>query len=478
MAEEPEEAAEAEEPEPDGDASRTRPRSRRPGAEEQTSRSAYAPTHCVRRYLLDPPRALRRPRRRCVVARALPRADARPRPPGRPRGRAPGAGAERAGGDGRGPRPLGRDHPRPRRQARRLRARDPQAGRRTRSSSSSPASTTRPRAAEIVGKTAQLEFYDLEADLVPLVERRERQPGASPTLLPLLTAGGRAEGGDDRREWYLFGQGRAPSPGRRRRRQELLAAARGRQGARRASKFYAVPRRPDRPHVRPANADGLPAASRRRRAAQTYYYLFKYQPNERRAPDPGDDGRGPQARRHARRTSTADRPADRRSSSSRTRAATSSTTSRGARAARASPAQTQFAGSQGRPGRASSTSRSCSTARSARSRSIDFNDPNPDGIAGGSAQITRPRLDPGGEGSRARPPDRRPARRVRPGRAHGHLRDARRGLAPPGAHRRHRRPPRRRALPAPLLPLPRPRRDHRARRSTASSSTAPSSSST
>ena len=68
-------------------------------------------------------RAARHPR---VAARAAP--DPRARPPGRPRGDAAGRPAARPQADEGGPRPVGLDHALPGRQARRRRARDPDAG--------------------------------------------------------------------------------------------------------------------------------------------------------------------------------------------------------------------------------------------------------------------------------------------------------------------------------------------------------------
>ena len=61
-------------------------------------------------------------RRRGRRARALPLADARPRPPGRARGHPPGEGAAGQGDHAGGSRPLDRDHAPAHRQARRLRA--------------------------------------------------------------------------------------------------------------------------------------------------------------------------------------------------------------------------------------------------------------------------------------------------------------------------------------------------------------------
>ena len=89
-------------------------------------------------------------------------ADARPRPAGRPRGRAQGAAAAGPQADAGRPRPLGHDHAR---------------SASTSSASPSPRSASRAptrssielagvhdpeKAAAIIGKTAQLELYDLE----------------------------------------------------------------------------------------------------------------------------------------------------------------------------------------------------------------------------------------------------------------------------------------------------------------------------
>ena len=75
----------------------------------------------------------------------------------------------------------------------------------------------------------------------------------------------------------------------------------------------------------------------------------------------------------------------------------------------------------------------------------------------------RDRRDRRGQGSRARAPERRAARHVHDARADGDLGHAREGLARRGEARRDRRPARRRALPADLLPRPRRRRGDRAR---------------
>ena len=75
----------------------------------------------------------------------------------------------------------------------------------------------------------------------------------------------------------------------------------------------------------------------------------------------------------------------------------------------------------------------------------------------------RHRLHRGGEGPRARAPDRRPPVQLPSAREDRDLGDARQGLTPAGEEGRDRRPHRRRALPADLLSLPRPRRGDRPR---------------
>ena len=76
----------------------------------------------------------------------------------------------------------------------------------------------------------------------------------------------------------------------------------------------------------------------------------------------------------------------------------------------------------------------------------------------------RHRLDRRGEGPRDRAPERCPAGHLPDARDDRHLGHARRGLAPRGLAGADRRPARRRHLPARLLPLPRPRRRGRPRR--------------
>ena len=158
-------------------------------------------------------------------------------------------------------------------------------------------------------------------------------------------------------------------------------------------------------------------------------------------PDPGDDRRGSRASRHARGLRR--RPASRSCAcSSPTRAATSSTTITRELALRG---QTQDRRSSAS---AEPILQHFAIVLDGEIRSfptIDF-DQYPDGISGNSgARSPASARSERGEGPRARAPDRRAAAQVRAGRPDGRLGDARRGLAPPGRDRRHRRPRRRRA---------------------------------
>ena len=95
---------------------------------------------------------------------------------------------------------------------------------------------------------------------------------------------------------------------------------------------------------------------------------------------------------------------------------------------------------------------------------IDFEE-YPGGITGLERRADLgPAEHQGGEGPCARAADRRAARRVPHTRPDRDLGDARQGLAARGEARGRRRPPRGRALPPDLLPLPRPRRRPRPRR--------------
>ena len=195
----------------------------------------------------------------------------------------------------------------------------------------------------------------------------------------------------------------------------------------------------------------------------TYYYLFKHGvfPGDSVEPLPADDGQGPRPLGHAGRHRPDDRPADRDDAVHRQgqRALPRDHARRGRSAASSSATTTpELRDRPRRPDLLVPDDRLHEVRRRDRPdrhRRRDHRSPVPER----------------GEQPRARAPDRRAAGQVRHRRAHRRLRDARQGLAAPGARRGDRRPDRRRDLPAPPLPLPRPRRGDRPRRSTPPSCT-------
>ena len=198
---------------------------------------------------------------------------------------------------GRRPRPLGRDHAQPHRQARRLRARDPQAGRRP---DRDPAAR-RPRP----GARRRDHRQDRAARALrprgrPHRRRRatsQGDPGREPTLYNLLArASSRRRGGTSRRSTTSSTHKKklVAGPARRHARRSLDdAARRGAAGRRRscprAGKLLGVPEGHDRHHLRhrralcPGVQDDPPT--------RTYFYLFKYEPNDAENPVPEMTGK-------------------------------------------------------------------------------------------------------------------------------------------------------------------------------------------
>ena len=126
---------------------------------------------------------------------APPEADARARSPGRPRGHAAGRAPEGTEADEGGSRPFGLDHAQPRRP---LGVSEPEI--RTQGSDQItiqlPGVKDPEAAAKIIGKTAQLELFDLEADLVPPSIDINTQPDREDLGLrpPRRPAGARCKG--------------------------------------------------------------------------------------------------------------------------------------------------------------------------------------------------------------------------------------------------------------------------------------------
>jgi SecD/SecF fusion protein len=142
------------------------------------------------------------------------------------------------------------------------------------------------RAAEIVGKTARLEFYDLTGDLTGPSITAEGFPVASPRLLPLLSSQ-RAHGAEvGFREWYLYDAKKTRLGGPAETQEELLADL-GLDEAPEGATFYGVP--VDRKLITcslPTDLCPDVGGAFTPAEGQTFFYLFKYQPNDAERPIP------------------------------------------------------------------------------------------------------------------------------------------------------------------------------------------------
>jgi SecD/SecF fusion protein len=178
------------------------------------------------------------------------------------------------------------------------------------------------RAAQIIGQTAQLQFFDLQGDALPPTLGANGQINASTTLLSILSGQQAAAKTGTPTQWYLYSKDKKRLAGPAETKEEILKQLGGQQPE--GSTFYAVPQGKivltctDNATLCPGVGVPAPGA--------TYYYLFKYQPNDPTKPIPeltGNDLKGDQVRRtSARATSRSSFWALRRA------ARTSSTTSR------------------------------------------------------------------------------------------------------------------------------------------------------
>jgi SecD/SecF fusion protein len=155
------------------------------------------------------------------------------------------------------------------------------------------------RAAEVIGQTAQLEFYDLQADVEPVSAGPDGNPIPSPALLPLLTPADDLPEGTTAREWYLYGEEKERLAGPAATRAELLQQVEGGE-APEGAEFYVVPSNQTvltcgsnaDPNDEAAAATPCPGGVS---AAQQWYYLYKYQPENEEDPIPrltGEDING------------------------------------------------------------------------------------------------------------------------------------------------------------------------------------------
>ncbi|MBD0290271.1 MAG: protein translocase subunit SecD [Thermoleophilia bacterium] len=139
------------------------------------------------------------------------------------------------------------------------------------------------RAAEIVGTTAQLEFYDLEGDVVgPSKGGPENPVIPSDTLPSLLTPAGKLKPGESADAWYLFSKDKkkllaGPADTRADVLDELASAPP--KGAR----FFVVPE--GRTILTCGRSQRLcPGVGTQ--PMRTYYYLFEYRPTASKDPVP------------------------------------------------------------------------------------------------------------------------------------------------------------------------------------------------
>jgi SecD/SecF fusion protein len=150
------------------------------------------------------------------------------------------------------------------------------------------------RAAEVIGQTALLEFYDLQADVEPVSADANGNPVPSETLLPLLTAEDDLPEGTTAREWYLYGDEQQRLAGPAGTKEELLQQVEGGE-APEGAEFYVVPsNQAVLTCGSNAGADDAAAAAKPCpggvSGARPWYYLYKYQPNDAENPIPALTG--------------------------------------------------------------------------------------------------------------------------------------------------------------------------------------------
>ena len=142
------------------------------------------------------------------------------------------------------------------------------------------------RAAELIGQTAQLAFYDLQADVANQSKTTEGGIRPGETLRPLLTREDRLDEGAQPREWYLYARGGERLAGPASTKQELLDDLPDGE-APEGSRFYVVPE--DR-IVLTCGVNAVACPPNIQDPQRTYYYLFQYRPNAEEEPIPALTG--------------------------------------------------------------------------------------------------------------------------------------------------------------------------------------------
>ena len=145
------------------------------------------------------------------------------------------------------------------------------------------------RAAEIVGQTAQLEFYDLEGNVVGPTKGGSSNPvvpTAAEELISLLAPENKVKSGEAPTAWYLFAKDKKKLlAGPADTKEQLLTQLDGEPPA--GALYYVVP---EGQIILSCGKDeeSCPGVGV---ATLTYYYLFRYQPDDEEEPVPELTGR-------------------------------------------------------------------------------------------------------------------------------------------------------------------------------------------
>ncbi|MEO8290559.1 MAG: protein translocase subunit SecD [Gaiellaceae bacterium] len=136
------------------------------------------------------------------------------------------------------------------------------------------------RAAQIIGQTAQLQFFDLQGDALPPTAGANGQVTGSPKLLPLLSSQQTLAEKGTPTQWYLYSAKKERLAGPTDTKEQILLQFGGEQPE--GSTFYAVPQGriilTCGTSATVCPGVGVPT--------RTYYYLFKYQPTNKTNPIP------------------------------------------------------------------------------------------------------------------------------------------------------------------------------------------------
>ncbi len=149
------------------------------------------------------------------------------------------------------------------------------------------------RAVQIIGKTAQLELYKLEDNLVrPSINPLSDEPIPNRSLHALLAPVSKAATDSGKASaWYLFDEDKELVAGPLPTREALVATKaaeklKGEKGFPKGSRIFAQPENTRVITCNVRGSDVCPGLQSLPTPGQTYYYLFRYQPNDAENPVP------------------------------------------------------------------------------------------------------------------------------------------------------------------------------------------------